>query len=101
MPDWTIGSPHQLIKHSAAISDNILQRSNSASELVADQWSLWVLPGNSKPTLPFKPAIPVPHLSILGAGDVHQGLGGGVDHIQQFQDGGAIIGDGGLAFTKQ
>ena len=39
------------------------------------------------------------HLSVLGASDVHQGLGSRMDHIQQLQDGGAIIGDGGLTYT--
>ncbi|KAF3836929.1 hypothetical protein F7725_004393, partial [Dissostichus mawsoni] len=33
-------------------------------------------------------------LSSQEAGDVHQGLGCRVNHIQQFQDGGSIIGDG-------
>lgn len=38
------------------------------------------------------------HLSILGASDVHQGLGCRVDHIQQLQYGGSIIGDCGLTW---
>lgn len=41
------------------------------------------------------------HLSILGASDVHQGLGSRVDYIQQFQDGGSIIGDRGLTWKSQ
>lgn len=37
------------------------------------------------------------HLSVLGASDVHQSFGRRVNHIQQFQDGGSIVGDCGLS----
>lgn len=39
----------------------------------------------------------VSHLCILGLCNVHQGLGSRMNHIQELQDGGPIIGDGGFA----
>lgn len=36
------------------------------------------------------------HLGVLGPGDVDKGLGGGLDNVQEFHDGGTIVGDGHL-----
>jgi hypothetical protein len=35
----------------------------------------------------------VSDLVVLGLGDVDQGLGGGVDHVQHLEDRGAVVGD--------
>lgn len=37
------------------------------------------------------------YLGILRLGDVHQRLRGRVDNVQELQDGGAVIRDGGFA----
>ena len=39
------------------------------------------------------------YLGVLGAGDVDEDLGGGVDDVEELHDGGAVVGDGDAALV--